>query len=90
MKNYQQLQKAIEERVNCLFPSALFEAMLKQHKKHGFKSSCRCDYCQKKRILSSNPGWSYRSDRYHGFLGYNGQTYWDLKKALKKVEEDDF
>lgn len=81
LHNYVDIRRRVEELIQDQFPLALFEAMIKQHKRHGFKTSCQCRYCEEKRYISYLPGWGNR--------GHNKftPTYWDLKARLKRAEE---
>ena len=74
------LKEKVEELVKNQFPSALYNAMIKQHIQHGFKSECKCSYCQVKMYYSALPGWNNYDDK---FLKNQ------LKNQLKKFEEEE-
>ena len=73
-EKFRQLKEKVEELVKNQFPSALYDAMVKQHIQHGFKSdlSRTCSYCQIKMHYSALPGWK----NYDGYI---------FKKAIKKI-----
>lgn len=75
-EKFRQLKEKVEELVKSQFPSALYHAMIKQHVLHGFKSECKCSYCQVKMYYSGLPGWRNFDGIY-------------LKKRLKYFEEED-
>jgi len=77
---YQDLKERVEELVNSQFPSVLFEALIEQHKQHGFKTQCKCCYCQTKMYYTSLPGWSLNSKKYN--KGY-------FKKQINSFEDYD-
>jgi len=79
---YQEIKARVEELVFHQFPSALFEALLEQHKRHGFRTNCKCAYCEAKRYYISLPGWS-KWTRNDGFI------YENYKKRMKEFEKDD-
>lgn len=49
----EKIKQRINERVQEQLPALLFEAAVKQHMRHGFKSGCQCVYCNEKRIVNS-------------------------------------
>ena len=55
------IQKEVGKRVNARLPSVLFDALVKQHERSGFKTGCRCKYCQEKRIVSNMRGYGIPS-----------------------------
>jgi hypothetical protein len=93
-----ELREAVEEEISRRFPSALFEMLLKQHKKHGWKSKCECNYCTTKRTISFSRGWSrYLDDPHYCSAKYNYiKKTWTvensprqrLKQMLKKAEKN--
>lgn len=56
-EKFRQLKRKVEELVKSQFPSALYNAMINQHKRHGFKTECKCSYCQVKMYYIGLPGW---------------------------------
>ena len=64
---YQDLKEKVEELVKNQFPSILFEALIEQHKRHGFKTDCKCSFCQMKMYYNHLPGWSWNSPKFDKF-----------------------
>ena len=68
------IQKAVGERVKARLPSVLFDALVKQHERHGFKTGCTCKYCKEKRIVSH-------------WYGYGDQLNLFRNKARSRLRE---
>jgi len=82
MMTYQDFKRRVEELAHDRFPMALYNAVMKQHMKHGFKTSCPCFYCQEKRSISNAPGWSRFWDR----LSISSRYRRLLKEAAEREE----
>jgi hypothetical protein len=77
MTKLEDIKTRVEELVKRQFPSALFDVLLKQHKRHGFKTECKCAYCQVKIYYTTLPGWSKWSQDCSVSI---------MKKQMKKFE----
>lgn len=60
-----QLKAEVDRKVAEKLPSLLIDALITQHAKHGFRSSCQCEACQLKRSYIHKITWTQNWNRPH-------------------------
>ena len=67
------IQKAVDEKVTSRLPAVLFNALVRQHERTGFRTGCTCKYCNEKRIVSHIRGYGCAS--YYAMSNVNYEMY---------------
>lgn len=85
-----ELMDEVSRRVNERLPSAIFSALVEQHKRRAFRLGCQCDYCSTKRFISHMRGYGEREEwSCVPFKGKNLSS-WARHKLQEVAESEEF